>query len=66
MCALKLSICAKERNAICAQRVRLPIKVGVDSIIQVVSDSLLSCSIIYKFEAYLDVQLSQYNSMNDF
>ena len=65
MCALKLSICAKERNAICAQRVRLHIKVGADSIIQAVSDSLLSCSISYEFVAYLDVQLSQYNSLND-
>ena len=39
----------KESNAICTQRVRLPIKVGADSIIQVESDSILLCSVIYKF-----------------
>ena len=39
----------KESNAICTQRVRLPIQVGADSIIQVESDSILLCSVIYKF-----------------
>ena len=32
-----------------AQRVHLPIQFGADSIIQVGSDSLLLCSVIYKF-----------------
>ena len=39
----------KERYAICAQRVRLPIYVGADLIIQVGSDLILLCSVIYKF-----------------
>ena len=42
-------IAQKERNAICAQRVCLPIQVGADSIIQVGSDSILLCSVINKF-----------------
>ena len=39
----------KKRCVICAQRVRFPIKVGADLIIQVGSDSILLYSVMYKF-----------------
>ena len=39
----------KECNAICAPRLHLPTYVGADLIIQVGSDSILLCSVIYKF-----------------